>query len=137
MASMIVDEGDGAQEHPLSNDRTVVGSNPACDIRLHHVTATGSRFIVDRSAKACRISVLKGEVLLNDRSVVTAQLRHNDTLRVGEATLLYQDPPAGGAARPSSPAMTKASQTLRDLRRLLESISEPPLPPPPSQRPSP
>jgi hypothetical protein len=126
MASIIVDEGDGTREHRLSNDRTVVGSNPQCDVQLRHRSATGTRFVIDALSRPCRIAVLKGEVLLNDRSVLSAELRHNDLLRVGETTLHYLDPPAGGAARPQSPALADAADTLRALQRLRDTLDEPP-----------
>jgi len=126
MASLIVDEGDGARVHPLGGDRTVVGSNPQCDLQLRHRSTTGTRFVIDSAGRPVRIAVLKGEVLLNDRPVLAAELRHNDTLRVGEATLLYLDPPQGGAATPRSPALADAEATLRALQKLGEALSRPP-----------
>jgi hypothetical protein len=137
MASLIVDEGQGAREHPLCDDRTVVGSNPRCTIRLHHVTATGTRFVLDRGQRPARLSVLKGEVLLNDRSVVTAELRHEDTLRVGACSLRYRDPPTAADAPPRSPAMDEAARTLADLSRLLDSLGRPAGPPRAPSSPSP
>lgn len=126
MASLIVDEGDGSREHPLSTDRTIVGSNPQCDLTLGHRSATGTRFIIDSGARPCRITVLKGQVLLNERSVLASELRHNDLLRVGECTLLYRDPPTGDAARPRSPAQADAAATLAALARLRDRIGETP-----------
>lgn len=125
MASIIVDEGDGAHEHRLSNDRTVVGSNPQCDVQLRHRSATGTRFVIDSLGRPCRISVLKGEVLLNDRSVLASDLRHNDLLRVGETTLLFVDRPEGPSP-PPSPALADAADTLRALQQLRDTLDEPP-----------
>lgn len=121
MASIILDEGDGPRELPLPRDRTLVGSNPQCDVQLHHVTATGTRFVIDAAVQPARVTVLKGEVLLNDRVVLAADLRHNDTLRAGEATLLFLDPPEGAPVH-ASPALADAADTLRALRRLRDSL---------------
>lgn len=121
MASIIVDEGDGSRELPLPRDRTLVGSNPQCDVQLRHVTATGTRFVIDAAVQPARVTVLKGEVLLNDRVVLASDLRHNDTLRAGEATLLFLDPPEGAPAH-ASPALADAADTLRALQRLRDSL---------------
>ncbi|HVQ25500.1 MAG TPA: FHA domain-containing protein [Planctomycetota bacterium] len=122
MASIIVDEGDGPRQLQLPRDRTLVGSNPQCDVQLRHVTATGTRFVIDAAVQPARVTVLKGEVLLNDRVVLASDLRHNDTLRAGEATLLFLDPPEGGARAPASPAQADAADTLRALERLRDSL---------------
>ena len=122
MARIIVDEGDGSREHTLSGDRTVVGSNPQCDLQLRHRSATGTRFVIDSGARPARLTVLKGDVLLNDRSVLASELRHHDSLRVGEVSLLYLDPPAGGRSVPLSPALADAADTLRALERLRDSL---------------
>ena len=122
MASFIVDEGEGAREHRLTGGRTVVGSNPQCDLQLRHRSATGTRFIVESASRPARIAVLKGEVLLNDRPVLAADLRHNDLLRAGETTLLFLDPPAGGRFTPQSPAQADAADTLRALQRLRDAL---------------
>jgi hypothetical protein len=99
-----------------------VGSNPQCDVQLRHRSATGSRFVIDALARPCRLTVLKGEVLLNDRSVLSSELRHNDLLLVGETTLRYVDPPAGRPPPPPSPALADAADTLRALERLRDSL---------------
>ena len=121
MASIIVDEGEGSHEHPLSRDRTIVGSNPQCDVRLRHRSATGSRFVIDSAASPARLTVLKGDVFLNDRSVLSSELRHHDSLRVGDVSLLYLDPPAAPRA-PASPAPADGADTLRALERLRDSL---------------
>ena len=122
MASIIVDEGAGSREHALSGDRTVVGSNPQCDVQLRHRSATGTRFVIDSAGRPARLTVLKGDVLLNDRAVLACALRHHDSLRVGEVSLLYLDPPAGGPKVPPSPALADAADTLRALERLRDAL---------------
>jgi hypothetical protein len=122
MASIIVDEGGGSRQPPLSGDRTVVGSNPQCDVQLRHLSATGTRFVIDSAGRPARVSVLKGEVLLNDRAVLASELRHHDTLSIGEVTVLYVDPPPGGLTMPDSPAFADAADTLRALERLRDAV---------------
>ncbi|HZL99547.1 MAG TPA: FHA domain-containing protein [Planctomycetota bacterium] len=128
MASIIVDEGDGGRVHPLDRARTVVGSNPRCDLQLRHLSATGTRFVIESAGRPARIRVLKGEVRLNGRVVLASELRHNDALGVGETTLIYVDPPADGRATPQSPAQADAAATLRALQELSDALGRPPRP---------
>ena len=67
------------------------------------------------------LQLKKGDVFLNDRSVLSSELRHHDSLRVGEVSLLYLDPPAAPRA-PASPALADAADTLRALERLRDSL---------------
>ena len=123
MASIIVDEGDGARVHPLGRQRTIVGSNPRCDLQLRHLSATGTRFAIEAGERPARVKVLKGEVQLNGRVVLACELKHNDRLQVGEATLLFVDPPEGA---PLSPAQADAAATLRALQELSDALGRPP-----------
>ena len=102
MARLIINEGDGPRTVELQGVLSV-GSNPGCDIVLGHHTAIGVRAELKPLRFGYRVSIAKGELLVNGRATEMADLEHNDTLKVGEVLILYKQPegeafdPSGGA----------------------------------------
>jgi hypothetical protein len=96
MARIIVNEGEGPRSIALSAERTVVGSNPKCDVVLRHDSALGVRFAIERTPDGYRVDVIKGVVLLNETETRSAQLAHNDTLRIGESMVLFKEADRAG-----------------------------------------
>jgi predicted component of type VI protein secretion system len=87
-------KGQALSVYHLSQNATVIGSDPACDVMIDSlaVAPRHARVFADADAEGCRIAPLDGAfpVTVNQSPVTgPTQLKHGDVIGVGKHVLLY------------------------------------------------
>ncbi len=128
-ARIIVNEGDGPEQHPLAAAECVIGAEASSDVRLVHPSAAGTVIVLSRTAGGHSVRVVRGRALHNEARITdVVHLLHKDTLRIGESLVLYKNEAARIEPEPATPAVdaVDAFEACEDLQAALP---VPPAPP--------
>ena len=96
----LVERGDGRSHPLLPGTSFVLGSDPACEVRLDHPSVAARHARVDLGRAGFRLTDLSGSggTLVDGVRVASAMLKPGDVLRLGEVELALHDAGVAGTA---------------------------------------
>lgn len=93
MAKLVIREGDYSHEHTLDEVETLIGRSQKCLVRLTEPAASRNHCTILKTPEGWLLMDLQSSngTILNGTRITESPLKTGDTIRIGNAELLFKD----------------------------------------------
>ncbi|MBI2921201.1 MAG: FHA domain-containing protein [Planctomycetes bacterium] len=93
MAKLVIREGDYSHEHTLDEVETLIGRSQKCLVRLTEPAASRNHCTILRTPEGWLLMDLQSSngTILNGARITESPLKTGDTIRIGNAELVFKD----------------------------------------------